>query len=31
MSDYSHHIFQYLIWKCIKGGNKPAIKLENTQ
>jgi len=26
--DYSHHIFQYLIWKCIHGGDKPAIKLE---
>jgi hypothetical protein len=28
MSDYSHHIFQYLIWKCLRGNVVPAIRLE---
>lgn len=25
---YSHHVFAYLIWQCLKGKHVPAIKLE---
>lgn len=28
--DYSHHIFAYLIWQCIRAGRTPALRLEET-
>lgn len=28
MTDYSHHIFAYLIWRALRSGVVPAIKLE---
>lgn len=28
MSDYSHHVFCWLIWKCLHDKHVPAIKLE---
>lgn len=26
--DYSHHIFAYLIWRCLQSGHVPALRIE---
>jgi hypothetical protein len=31
MTDYSHHVLAYLIWRCLRQGVVPAIRLEPMQ
>jgi hypothetical protein len=28
MTDYSHHVFAYLIWRCLRAGITPALRLD---